>query len=117
MFYELRMLKSTDGSGRLDCWLMTIDTRNPYVSVEQILGKGQVTGLERPSDMAKRSTTDTKIFFGGVNGDFYANSTPVGTTIVNSEYALTPWGAGGDVVLEAWILRRKVLQLIHMLIL
>ena len=95
MFYELRMLKSNDGSGRLDCWLMTIDTRNPYVSVEQILGKGQVTGLERPSDMAKRSTTDTKIFFGGVNGDFYANSTPVGTTIVNSEYALTPWGAGG----------------------
>lgn len=94
-FYELRMLKSNDGSGRLDCWLMTIDTRNPYVSVEQILGKGQVTGLERPSDMAKRSTTDTKIFFGGVNGDFYANSTPVGTTIVNSEYALTPWGAGG----------------------
>lgn len=95
MFYELRMLKESDGSGRLDCWLMTIDTRNPYVSIEQVLGKGQVTGLERPSDMAKRSTTDTKIFFGGVNGDFYANSTPVGTTIVNSEYALTPWGAGG----------------------
>lgn len=95
MFYELRMLKVTDESYRLDCWLMTVDTRNPYVSIEQVLGNGVVKGLERPSNMAKRSTTDTKIFFGGVNGDFYANSTPVGTTIVNGEYALTPWGAGG----------------------
>ena len=95
MFYELRMLKASDESYRLDCWLMTVDTRNPYVSIEQVLGGGQVKGLERPSNMAKRSTTDTKIFFGGVNGDFYANSTPVGTTIVNGEYALTPWGAGG----------------------
>lgn len=95
MFYELRMLKVTDESYRLDCWLMTVDTRDPYVSIEQVLGNGVVKGLERPSNMAKRSTTDTKIFFGGVNGDFYANSTPVGTTIVNGEYALTPWGAGG----------------------
>lgn len=95
MFYELRMLKVTDESYRLDCWLMTVDTRNPYVSIEQVLGNGVVKGLERPSNMAKRSSTDTKIFFGGVNGDFYANSTPVGTTIVNGEYALTPWGAGG----------------------
>ena len=95
MFYELRMLKVTDESYRLDCWLMTVDTRNPYVSIEQVLGNGVVKGLERPSNMAKRSTTDTKIFFGGVNGDFYSNSTPVGTTIVNGEYALTPWGAGG----------------------
>lgn len=95
MFYELRMLKVVDETYRLDCWLMTVDTRNPYVSVEQVLGQGQVKGVERPSNMAKRSTTDTKIFFGGVNGDFYANSTPVGTTIVNGEYALTPWGAGG----------------------
>lgn len=95
MFYELRMLKASDESYRLDCWLMTVDTRNPYVSIEQVLGGGQVKGVERPSNMAKRSTTDTKIFFGGVNGDFYANSTPVGTTIVNGEYALTPWGAGG----------------------
>ena len=94
-FYELRMLQTADGGNRLDCWLMTVDTRDPYVQIEQVLGKGQVTGVECPSNMAKRSTTDTKIFFGGVNGDFYANSTPVGTTIVNNEYALTPSGAGG----------------------
>ena len=94
-FHELRMHKVTDKSYRLDCWLMTVDTRNPYVTIEQVLGNGEVKGLERPSSMAKRSSTDTKIFFGGVNGDFYANSTPVGTTIVNGEYALTPAGAGG----------------------
>ena len=99
MYYELRMLRESDHKGRLDAFLLQIDTRNPYVTVEQVLGKGQVVGSERPSAMAIRSTTDNKIFFGGVNGDFFVTSgdigLPVGTTIVNNEYALTPAGAGG----------------------
>jgi hypothetical protein len=45
--------------------------------------------------MAKRSTTDTEIYFGGVNGDFFAYEAPVGTTIINNQFALTPAGAGG----------------------
>ena len=106
-FYELRMLRADNGGNRLDCWLLAIDTQNPYVSVEQVMGTGQITGTETPSNMAKRSSTDTKIFFAGSNGDFFLtkddDSTadykeigmPAGTTIVNNEYALTPWGAGG----------------------
>ena len=100
-FYELRMQR-INAVSRLDCWLLAVDTRDPYVSVEQVLGTGKICGTERPSKMAERSTTENKIFFAGVNGDFFTTQDdqstdayhevgkPVGTTIVNSEYAYTP---------------------------
>ena len=97
MFYELRMLRASNGAGRLDCWLMTVDTKNPYVTIEEVLGTGKIIGTERPSNMAIRSTTDTKIFFGGTNGDFFVTQgdvgLPVGLTVVNSEFAHTPSAA------------------------
>ena len=97
MFYELRMLRDSNGAGRLDCWLMTVDTKNPYVTIEEVLGTGKIIGTERPSAMAARSTTDTKIFFGGTNGDFFVTQgdvgLPVGLTVVNSEFAHTPSAA------------------------
>ena len=94
-YYELRLLRADNGRGRLDAYLLAVDTRDPYVQVQQVLGKGKVTGCEVPSSMAKRSTTDTEIYFGGVNGDFFAYEAPVGTTIINNQFALTPAGAGG----------------------
>ena len=94
-YYELRFLRADNGLGRLDAFLLAVDTRDPYVQVQQVLGKGKVTGCEVPSSMAKRSTTDTEIYFGGVNGDFFAYEAPVGTTIINGQYALTPAGSGG----------------------
>ena len=107
-FYELRMLR-VNAVSRLDCWLLAVDTRDPYVSVEQVLGTGKINGTERPSAMASRSTTANKIFFAGSNGDFFLTKDdqngatseynevgmPAGTTIANGEFALTPAGAGG----------------------
>lgn len=96
-FYELRMLRAATKNGRLDCWLMTVDTKNPYVTIEGVLGTGKIVGTERPSNMAIRSTTDTKIFYGGTNGDFFVTQgdvgLPVGLTVVNSEFAHTPSAA------------------------
>ena len=96
-FYELRMLR-INAVSRLDCWLLAVDTRDPYVSVEQVLGTGKIIGTERPSKMAERSTTENKIFFAGSNGDFFVTQGDVGlptnTTIVNREYAHTPAGIG-----------------------
>ena len=100
-FYELRMLR-VDAVSRLDCWLLAVDTRDPYVSIEQVLGTGKICGTETPTKMATRSTTDSKIFFAGANGDFFTTQDdqsteayhevgmPVSTTIVNNEYAHTP---------------------------
>lgn len=93
-FYELRMFKVSDGKGRIDAFLLSVDTRNPYVGIEQVLGTGKIIGTERPSKMAERSTTTNKIFFAGANGDFFVTQgdvgLPVSTTIVNDEYAHTP---------------------------
>ena len=97
MFYELRMVRADNGRNGLDCWLMTVDTKNPYVTIEGVLGTGKIIGTERPSNMAIRSTTDTKIFYGGTNGDFFVTQgdvgLPVGLTVVNSEFAHTPSAA------------------------
>ncbi len=96
-FYELRMLRASDGKGRIDSWLLTVDTKNPYVTIEGVLGSGKIIGTERPSNMAIRSTTDTKIFYAGTNGDFFVTQgdvgLPVGLTVVNSEFAHTPSAA------------------------
>lgn len=93
-YYELRMLRADHKAGRLDCWLMTVDTKNPYVAIEQVMGKDAVIGTERPSAMAQRKTTETKIFYGGTNGDFFATKgdigCPTGFTIINNEFAYVP---------------------------
>ena len=98
MYYQLRMLRRSDKGGRLDCWLMTVDTKNPYVSVEAVMGRDAVIGTERPSAMATRKTTPTKIFYGGTNGDFFATTgdvgRPTGLSIVNNEFVYTPTSAG-----------------------
>ena len=94
-YYELRFLRADNGKGRMDAFLLAVDTRNPYVHVEQVLGTGKIIGTERPSKMAERSTTENKIFFAGSNGDFFVTQgdvgLPVSTTIVNNEYAHTPY--------------------------
>ena len=94
-YYELRFLRADNGKGRMDAFLIEVDTRNPYVHVEQVLGSGKIIGTERPSKMAERSTTENKIFFAGSNGDFFVTQgdvgLPVSTTIVNNEYAHTPY--------------------------
>ena len=101
-YYELRLFRADNGKGRLDAFLLAVDTRDPYVKVEQVLGTGKITGTETPSKMATRSTTENKIFFAGANGDFFTTQDdqstsayhevglPVSTTIVNNEYAHTP---------------------------
>ena len=101
-YYELRLLRADNGKGRLDAFLLAVDTRDPYVKVEQVLGTGKICGTETPSKMATRSTTENKIFFAGANGDFFTTQDdqstsayhevglPVSTTIVNNEYAHTP---------------------------
>ena len=97
MYYQLRMLRASDKGNRLDCWLMTVDTKNPYVSIEAVMAKDAVIGTERPSAMAARKTTATKVFYGGTNGDFFATAgdigRPTGLTIVNNEFVYTPTSA------------------------
>lgn len=93
-YLQIRMQRTTDGGGRLDAYLLTIDTRAEYVSMEGVLGCGKLVGTERPTAMAQRSSTDTKVFYAGTNGDFFQTTgdvgRPTGLTIINNEFAYTP---------------------------
>lgn len=93
-YYQLRMQRAFDRTGRLDCYLLTVDTRNPYVGVEQILGTDKLVGTERVSAMATRKSTPTHVYYAGVNGDFFVTQgdvgRPTGLTVVNNELAFTP---------------------------
>lgn len=94
VYYQLRMFRADNGGGRLDCYLLSVDTRNPYVGIEQVLAKDQLVGTERPTAMAARKTTPTHVVYGGVNGDFFATTgdvgRPTGLTVANNEFAYTP---------------------------
>ena len=93
-YIAIQMRRVSDRQGRLDAYILKVDSKNPYISFEEVLGSGKVVGTERPSDMAARNTTGTKIFFGGTNGDFFVTQgdvgKPVGVTIVNNEFATFP---------------------------
>lgn len=88
-YIALQLHRASDGKNPQEVFIMKVDTKNPYISIESVMGKDLRVGLERPSAMAERKTTDTKIYFTGTNGDFYANSAPIGPTICENEYVNT----------------------------
>ncbi len=100
-YIQVQMRRVSDGQGRLDAFLMLVDRNNPYISFEEVLGGDRVVGTEAVSKMAERKNkeSDTRIFFGGTNGDFFATTgdigRPTGMTIVNNEFAYIPDNHGG----------------------
>lgn len=90
-YIAVRLSHPTSATSALDAFILRVDTRNPYVSIEQELGGNKVVGVERPSAMAQRITTAKHIAFAGTNGDFFATTgdigRPTGLTIENNEYA------------------------------
>lgn len=88
-YFSVRMYK-TAGGGRLDAFLLRVDLQNPYIHLEEMLGKDKLVGVERPSSLASRKTTGTHRVVGGSNGDFFVTQgdvgMPVGLTVQNGEY-------------------------------
>ncbi len=93
-YWSIRMLRESDGKGRLDAFFLRVDLTNPYLHLEQVLGKDRLVGLETPTDMGKRLTTPSHVVVAGTNGDFFEQTPadraghPIGLTIGNGEYAL-----------------------------
>lgn len=90
-YLKLRLTRTNTTQNALDVYVMRVDTRNPYVGLEQQLGQNKLVGTERPSAMAERITTPTHVAFAGTNGDFFVTQgdvgRPIGLTIENDEYA------------------------------
>ncbi len=93
-YWSTRMIRESDGKGRLDAFFLRVDLTNPYLHLEQVLGKDRLVGLETPTDMGKRLTTPSHVVVAGTNGDFFEQTPPdraghpIGLTIGNGEYAL-----------------------------
>ncbi len=93
-FWETRMFRESDGGGRLDAFFLRVDLTNPYLHLEQVLGKDRLIGTETPTSMGARLTTPTHVVVAGTNGDFFETTPaeraghPIGLTIGNGEYAL-----------------------------
>ncbi len=86
-------------ANRLDVYFLKTDLKNAHIQIRTALGRDSIYTGERPSDVAKRKSTEGAFYFAGTNGDFY-NTTgyvgyPIGGSMVDSEIAKTPidWNA------------------------
>ena len=84
------------GPGKLRVFYVTIDRTNPYVSFAAVCSTDMVAGSETVASMAKRHSSEGKLYYTGVNGDFFATSgtasngksivgTPTSACIVDGE--------------------------------
>lgn len=78
-FYSQVKLKNTSPNTSLDVYVLEIDASNPNVVFRSVLGNDLLATTERPSNMAKRKSTQGQVYYAGVNGDFYATQGAVGT--------------------------------------
>ena len=92
-YLQLRMTLQSSGLGRRDVYILQVDRRNPYVSVQTVLSNDSVANGERTSSMAKRKSKSGKRYFAGTNGDWWSTSrpgVPVGAFVADNTIAITP---------------------------
>ncbi|MEG0559483.1 MAG: phosphodiester glycosidase family protein [Muribaculaceae bacterium] len=90
----------TGATYNLRAFYLTVDLKNPAVSIRTICGNDKVAGAETTSSMAKSHTVPGKTYYAGVNGDFFATKgtstngksivgTPTAACIVDGEFYKT----------------------------
>ena len=92
-YLQLRMTLQSSGLGRRDVYILQVDRRNPYVSVQTVLSNDSVANGERTSSMAKRKSKSGKRYFAGTNGDWWSTSrpgVPEGAFVADNTIAITP---------------------------
>ncbi len=84
----------------LRAFYLKIDITNPHVSIHAVCANDILISGETTSAMAKRKSKDGKLYYAGVNGDFYVTTgnttsgtsmagTPVAACIVDNEFYKT----------------------------
>lgn len=56
-------------------YIYEVELNNPYVKVKAETSTGLMKGMEQISSIAKRKSTETSMYFAGINGDFYNTTT------------------------------------------
>lgn len=74
------------GAYNLNVFYTTTDLTHPNVEMRVApANKNSLAGGAGVSTMAKNNTTDEVQYFAGVNADFFGNSKPIGSTVINNE--------------------------------
>lgn len=94
-------LRLKSGANRIDAFFLKVDLTNPYIQFNVGLGCDSIYRGERPSEYGARKTTDTEVYIGGTNGDFYQTGgtdpmgysivgLPIGATMTQKQISHTP---------------------------
>lgn len=92
-----------DGSWPLDVFILQVDLKNPYITVESILANDELytpsksSQSECPSSMAKRHTSAGHHVIAGTNADFF---TTQGTNLVEGTSSLIHGRPSGGVIIN-----------------
>ncbi len=74
------------GGSDLKVFYSTIDLTNPYIDVQTVHAGDKVVGTNTLTGMVNKYQTKDSRYVTGVNADFFGNSAPVSTSVVNGEY-------------------------------
>lgn len=75
-----------DGASPLRVFYTTIDLTNPNIELRTVQATSKLTGTNTISGMANATKSANCHVVSGVNADFFGNSQPCGTTVVNGDY-------------------------------
>ena len=71
---SLHLTNTATPSQQLRVFYFTVDLTNPVVGIEAVVGKDRLSGGETVSSMASRHSSDTRLFYAGINTDFFLTS-------------------------------------------
>lgn len=88
-------LKYSTSTKQLRAFVLEVDSKNPYIRFESVLGRDSTITTEKTSAMAIRKSKEGAIYFAGTNADFFDTSTanngyPIHGCIVEGQIARTP---------------------------
>lgn len=73
------------GALKLRVFYTTTDLTDPYVEMRNVKAGDKLAAVATVSSMAKSKSKEGAKYFAGVNADFFGNSKPIGTTVVDKE--------------------------------
>ena len=81
-----------NGPVQLRVFYTTTDITNKNLEVKHVMAGDKLAGLATVTSMAKSKSKDGAQYFVGINADFFSNSKPVGSAVVDKEvYYAVPW--------------------------
>ncbi len=73
----------------LCAYVLKIDLKNQTIRIKSVLGQDNFKGLETVLSMSQRFDKTGHKIIGGINGDFYVGTTPVGIGVIDGQLTKT----------------------------